>query len=316
MATLSTRRHGIYAVQLGVTASPVIVGGIEDNEIDFSPKLNAEAKSGEHFARSVWLQSQNPRASFTTLALKTALDEIGLTGLDISTLTNATQGLNFFAYKHAKGGTRASGSNHRKYHVQEGIISLGSLNATHQGDAKLAVNVLAQWDGTNDPIVESDSVAVPSGVTDAARWALGGVTIESIALPQVRSLQINFGVKVVSEGNESDVWDSFVTIAEILPTITLTGIDVEWLKAANIPRLGLAVTHANTKIYLRKRLEGGDFKTDVTAEHVKITAAGVISVDKPFDGDGNDAAECSLTMMCSYDGTNDPIVINTASAIT
>lgn len=314
---LVTRKASIYGVRLGVTGAAVMIGGIEQQNVKAEPDIRREAKSGETVARTVWLAGQSVGASFTSLDIKTILDNGAVTGLDIASLAHvSTPELDLFAYMHKKGGTREGASKHRKYHITEGIISFGSLTADHQGDAKLTVNAAAQWDGTNDPVTLADLETLPAAAADLVRFALGGVTIESVALPAVRSMTIDFGVKVVGEGNESDIWDSFFSIEEIAPVITIRGLDIEWLKAANIPLIGKAVTHANTTIYLRKRVQGGDFVANGTAEHIKITAAGSIFVEDAIDGSGSDGAECSLVMHCKNDGSNDPIIINTTSAIT
>ncbi len=140
---------------------------------------------------------------------------------------------------------------------------------------------------------------------------LGSKTIES-----VRSISIDFGLQAVGEAADGDIWDTFHSVVSAQPLITLRGVDVEWLKAANIPLVGLAATIANTDIYFRKRLTGGQYTPDVTAEHIKINVAGVIHIDDAFDGSVGGPAECSLTLRPYDDETNDTIKIATASAIT
>src|SRR5207244_731271 len=100
-----------------------------------------------------------------------------------------------------------------------------------------------------------------------------------------------------------------------LPSIRLSGIDSEWWKSTVIPLTGLNIGHTATAIYLRKRAAGGTFTADATAEHIKFTAAGMPIVEG-FDGSGNALDDVTVHFPLKFDGTNNPIVINTASAIT
>ncbi len=304
-----TTKHGVY----GVVIDSTLLGGITNLNTRTGSEVRNEPTSGEIYARFQSLVAQLPGAEFTTLNIAAALDLCALTGVDVGGLA---AGLNLYAQKHVEGGTRAGAASHRKYTLKDGILVPRTLSVTHQGDATLRYEAVGIWDGSNDVITISDSQSLPGGLTDAERFTLGPVTIESVSLAQVRAFELDFGLEVVSEGSDSDIWDTFISIASIQPQITLRGIDMEWFKAANIPLLGKAVTHTNTAIYLRKRAAGGSFVIDGTAEHIKFTAAGLATIDTPFDADGNEAGETSLVVPLKYDGTNAPLVIDTTSAIT
>jgi hypothetical protein len=55
---------------------------------------------------------------------------------------------------------------------------------------------------------------------------------------------------------------------------------------------------------------------DVTAEHIKLTAAGMATIENIFDDQADEPAQVSCEITTNYDGTNVPITIDTASAIT
>ena len=63
-------------------------------------------------------------------------------------------------------------------------------------------------------------------------------------------------------------------------------------------------------------LSGGTLVADATAEHIKITTAGMAVLRQPMDASGNRAAEGEIELRAHYDGTNLPLAITTASAIT
>lgn len=308
-----TLKHGLYAVQLDDVAD-VVIGGISAARVDMGNEVQAEPSSGDVYALANHIISQKPSAEFTTFELKVALDAIGVSGLDIATLAN---GISLWAQKHADAGGRATGANHRKYNAVKGLIVPVGLDFDHRGNAKLRYEVTPTWDGTNDPIIETDSQTPPTGFTNNNKWTLGKVTIGGFVMTEVKSASIEFGLALAPESADSDLHDSFVSIIRVVPRITIRGMNVEWLKAANIPRNGKAGTHANTSFYLRKRLGGGGYELDVTAVHVKFTMDGLAWIDGAYDAsDEESGAECSVIMQGKYDGANTPLKVDTASAIT
>jgi len=298
-----------------VQFNATMLGGITALNIDPGIQVRNDATGGEVFSQFQSINAIQPVATFTSKAIKAALDLSGLLGLDISTLG---AGLNMFAYKHASAGTRAGETSHRKYNVVEGLVFPRRLVAAGRGDADLNYEARITQDGSaNDPIIVTKDVTLPQAESDDQRFALGPVTIESVLLTHLRSFELAFGLTVETEGDGSSIYDTFASIATIQPVITLRGIDLEWLDSANIPWLGKVATHTNTAIYLRRRASGGSFVADEQEQHIKITAAGLATIGPCFDAAGATmGGEVSLTMPCKYDGTNNPVIINTASTIT
>lgn len=303
-----TKAHTLY----GVVFNATVLGGITAQNISTGTTVRGEGRSGEPYSRINHLVGQKPGATFTSEDIAAALAVCGPAGVDIDGLA---AGLILYAQAFADGGTRASGANHRSYTIYDGIVAPQQLRCTHQGDASIDYAALATYDGTHSPLVEADTVSLPAGLTDNARFTLGPITIGGVTLAEYRDLTIDFGIMVRSEGAESDIWDTFSYIVTYQPTITLRGIDVEWLKSTNIPLAGKAAAHADTAIYLRKRSDGGTFVADATAEHIQLTAAGLAWIPTPMDASGLDPAECTLMLRTKYDGTNLPIVVDTTSAL-
>lgn len=306
--TLATK-HGLYAVSIDST----VLGGITAQNLVTGSDVRSEQSSGEIYARIQALYAQKVAAGFSTRAIASALDACGYTGESIDDMT---AGLSLYAQKHEHGASRAAGANHRKFTFNAGILVPRNLSVNHQGDAVLSYDAVITYDGSNDPVVITDSVSLPAGVTDAERFTMGKTTIESIEIAGKRSFSIDFGLDVVGEGADSDIWDTIASIRAVNTVLTLRTWHVDAFGAAGIPLAGKSATHANTTLYLRKRAAGDSFVADATAEHIKITAAGLCHVDTGFDADGNDPTEVTLTMPLLFDGTNAPLIVDTASAIT
>lgn len=305
-----SRRHTIYAVQLNAA----LMQAITQNNIVTGTEVRGDPTSGEHRPRHRSVVAQKPSASFTSLAIASALDAAPFTGKDMSTVTG---GVNFFAHKLADGATRSAGSTHRKYNVVKGILFPTVLSCGHQGDASIAYQAAIVHDGSaNDPVIITDTEPLPGTLADSQRFTLGPVSIGGVSLgDHLQSLEINFGHSVETKGAKSDIWDTYAAINTTIMRLTFDSIDVELVKAANIPFSAKAATHANTLIYLRKRAHGGTFVPNGTAEHISITAAGIVYADPAFEASGTEAAKTKVMLDVSYDGTNEQLVFDTTAAI-
>lgn len=313
-----TRLYNNYGVKIdpdSFSGTPVIMGGITRVGLRIGNQVVAMPTSGEAYARFLALYGQKVNPTFETLNVAKGLTNCALSGLKIAAAAAGT-GLTLYAQQIAEGALRTSGSNHDSWNFKEGLLYPTSLSCDHQGDARLSYDCHATYDGTNNPVVVAASVALPTAPTDAERFTLGPVTLGGISFTQQMGLNLSFGLKCNSEGADSDIWDTFAWIEEVQPTLTLTGIDKKWFDATFVPLTGLALTHANTKIYLRKRAAGGTFVANGTAEHVKFTIAGLATVEDGWQGTGGGKGTVSLKLDTQYDGTNLPIVISPAIAIT
>ena len=289
------------------------LGAVSTQDLTFGSQVQNETASGFHFPEFPTLNAQLPTGNFTTMQIARGLGLCGLTGTSIAGLTT---GFKMYLRKQAEGSTAVAGANHHKYTMLRGVVVPTTLTVDHQGDATLTYNITATYDGSNAPIVLTTSQSLPAAQEDDQRFAIGPISIESQTYDHVKSMTIDFGINVVSEGSDSEIWDRFANIREIKPTVTFTGIDPDWFSAAKTPMLGRSASFANTAWYLRKRALGNSFVADGSAVHVKFTGAGLATIDNVMQVTGQDASGLTLTMSMYYDGTNAPLVIDTASTIT
>jgi hypothetical protein len=308
------RVHTLFAVEVYTDAmgASALVGGVTGQDLATATECRHSPSSGEAFPQHLAIYAQKPVANFSTMALAQALDAIGLTGLKIASTTNP--GVRFYAQQYAEGSTPASGSVHRRYTLREGILVPRRLSVSHQGDATLEYSALITWDGTNDPIVVNDSVALPSGLADDERFTLGPIRIGDEVFEQATSFELDFGLDARTTGAQSAIWDSHSSIRSVTPRLMITGIDVEWFKSTRIPLQGRKGTHADTAIYLRKRDgDGATFVANDDNVHIKLTGDGLCYAEQVFGASHGEDGTVSLAMPLRFDGTNAPLVIDTTS---
>lgn len=305
-----SRRYGIYAVNVG---NSTLLGGITQQNVSNDEGLGNEARSGEVYPRYTTLRNQEHKATFTTEDVATLLALAPGGYLDISALTG---GVKLFGQARLAGGTRDPASVHVRDAIVQGIFALRQLICPQDGDASLSAEGVAQWNGTDDPIARTINAAVPTGMVDSGRWGLGKITVAGILLTYFTNVIIDFGITIEPTRKEHEVWPRIVTISEIKPTITIRGINLAQMDAAAIPLLGLSGAHANTILYLRRRVQHLTYEADAALKHVKVTAYGRVAVNRLQDGSGAGPSEIEIVITCGYDGTNAPLVTAIDQAIT
>jgi hypothetical protein len=310
--------YGIYGVHLNGT----LLGGVTQVDDEYENSVQDDALSGEAFARFLALVAQKARASFATRQLKRLLDTVRTVDdgipMPYSNLAATVwgAGLRFYWQKKAAGGSQGSGAVHLQDKVAAGLIAVQRITCEHQGDAAAQCDVLPASDGSNELIARTFNVALPGGLLDDQRYSLGPVTLGGVAFTEFTSLEIALGFEMKLRGSESEIVDRFAFWDRVRPTILLRGLDLGWYQSAKIPTNGLLCTHANSKVYLRKRAQGASFVANGTAEHLSATADGTLTVGK-IGGAGSGAeSEIVAMLKCRFDGTNAPLLFNTATAIT
>lgn len=295
-----------------IEADSALLAGISSFDLSTNTQTRSESSDGEARARMTNVFAQDPTATFQSTDIVSALGITSQLGVSISAMT---AGLKFYLAKMVDEATADPGSVHRMFTIVQGILVPKSLSGSGDGDVTLDGEATATWDGTNDPIQISDTAALPVISAAAARFGLGSATIGSVSIGQVNQLSIDFGIELEVLRDGANIWPEMVIIKSIKPVLSLTGTKISNFAAGGIPLLGKAGTHANTTFWLRKRESGATFLADATAEHVKFTAAGLAYVET-VGGSHDQPAELSIKMPLDFDGTNEPLTVNTATAIT
>lgn len=314
-----TQLHGLEAIKFDVNdATTGVLSGITEESVIFNNTLSNTITDGDVYSRFNSLANQKIAAKFGCIHIDQALNLCGLTGLRISATGGMKTGMVLYRKKQAEGGARATGNNHDTHTIKEGILVPRRLVAEHGGDAKIEYDALATWDKTNDPLVIATGVALPTNPNTPSRFSLApislGIDEAATLFTQCRNLEVDFGLAANTEGADGDYWDTFARIAEAMPTITMRGVNKDWLSASKIPLTGANLTHAGCSILLMKRAQGGTFVAGDVAEHILITCAGMATIEEPWNARGNAPGETTLKITMRYDGTNLPIVVDTTYA--
>lgn len=251
---------------------------------------------------------------FTTGKVATALANGGLSGFVIDS-DGTNPGVDFYLQQHQPGGTRKTGSDHIKATLANGILVPQSLSAGSEDPAKLEFLAVGVYDGTNDPISYTLNQALPADTISADQMFFSGpVSINGTAIEGVQSFDLDFGVNLNRKGGDGLPYDTFVNIANREPVIKFTTLDVDTALSLVGPN-GAGHT-ADCHYYLRKAADGGTRVADATAQHIKLSTHKGSIIVRSINGGSGEIVGAEVEIHPVYDGTNDVITINTASAIT
>jgi hypothetical protein len=292
----------------------VLLGQMVDQNINLGISRFLEGSDGEVDNRYVSINEQRPMIGFTTTALAVALGVAGISGTPLDVDTPATKGsLEAFLQLLVEGGTRAATAT--MLTINEGILIPRTLSASQGAVARLSLEAHATYDGTNDPIVILAAQTIPTVTPGVAElFTLGPVQLNGVAVNGVVDLSIDFGIELIVEGSDGEVWPRFVAIMRRSPTISFTTPDAGILTTLGIT--GDAQGATDSVVYFRKIAEGGTRELDATAEHIKISIDdGMVHVEDLSASHGaRHGVRC--TLIPTWDGTAAVMVIDPASAIT
>jgi hypothetical protein len=306
-----------HALKLGANW----IGGTTNYNWTNAAAVAAAVTAGSAYPQQVSIPKVQPSFKFTSLNVGKALSVLGFVGLSLGGGTTAE----LWEILWDDNGVIASGSVHRKIAVTNGRAIWRQIQCNAGADATIELEVLGMSaDGIASPYVFTEAQAFPASVDDA-RFTLKGpaaggavVQLASLDFGCVTSLTIDSGWQISTESCVGNTYDQRINVASITPKITVVTQKTQLAAASGgVAPTGLAATHANSFLKLAKRLpKVAGFVADATAEHIRITADGVIVPTSGFSGSGNDDATSTFELTATFDGTNTPFVVNAASVLT
>jgi len=281
--------HTSGPVLLGST----VLGGITNLNSALGSVVRGEPTSGEIFARVMAILAQRPTVDFTTEDIALALATIGPMGASLG-----AGNLSIFGSRLVLGGSIDSASDHVALSAALGLIYPTTLTCSHQGNAQISYRAdVVSTDGQTQPWTLSTGSALPL-VTRANLYTLASATIGGVAVPQQVQLNVDFGIRVLTESGSSHPLPEIASLRAVLPTISITGSR----QAAYFSNLYGA--SGVFSIVLQQRAQGGLFDSG------SVTLSGVClgMQETIFRAAGQGAAQVGLIGHVEYDGTHAPIV--------
>lgn len=299
----------------GVSYGATVVEQITDTDLNTNPTIQKAPTDGGIGNRHISNRRVDPRMTFSSMDIDAIIDEFD-SGALWTKIDDLVGGFSIWQQQVDEGGTRTTGSTHRKINTVQGLVLPRTLNASDDSDLSIDMEVVPTWDGTNDPIVITDSQALPALGGSAAHYAMAKTTIGGISFVGKQSLSIDFGLSLFdTSAGDNDLYLTWAAIKDIASVLNMTFVDATKFADAVVPLMGKASEHADSTIYFRKRTATG-FEADASLVHISCTIAGLLTPDNPWSfSAGNDGGTVQMTLNSKYDGTNLPLVWSTGVAI-
>ena len=303
----------------------VIVGAMNSVAMPTDSEVVREVNSSRLFAYQAHLNFRSASISFTSWDLASLLGEVGLQGECIGTgLPLESVFVNVAQFD------CNSIVDFTTYEITKGIVFPTTITVDHQGNAQITYMVIAIFDGTNDPIVKVDSVASGAGNTvdvdtEDLRWTIYETWVGTSQVTKVKSINLDFGIQTSTDGADSEQFDSWVSLDQILPVLTIQGITPDFLKES--PTVGAGDRVEITTLGGEAVIGGADVtrvslkergNVIATSTHILIDINGLARVTDPFGSSGNDAGRSEIRIEAHLVGpaaANAPIVIQTGVEI-
>ena len=267
----------------------------------FSPGLRTavEVADGEVYATYSSLTAGAPSFRVTTADVDAALDAIAVAGTAVSSNTA------MWSRAYSGGGSRVAGAtaSHHKILVNAGLCVLRRLSARHGDHATVDFEVIANKSGSTAPVTYSEGVALPGSTLGADElWTLGSVSLNG-AIEGVESVEVDFGVDVLSEAKDSDIYPTFLSVRRVMPSLRIRSTNIDL--TSSLTEDGLSYSASQVVVTLAKRAEGGTF----AGSGDKTLTMGKCRVDVVSISDDPRRIELLITPIATAGGSVDPITV-------
>ena len=290
-----------YAADLNGT----LVDNVLDQSINPGVSLVRPIVDGEVHPRAAFVGIADPTININSHQIAVVLDALAPDGMKLGAAAIAT----LFCQKGLDGGTRAGALSHLKLECKAGIvIPMTASVGVDETPGTVAFAIHAMDDLTNDPFIFTAAQSLAGTPDPDERFWAGPVKLNNVAVNGVQGITVNFAWSLRKRRAAGAINPTHISIESRLSQISIVTDDAALIATYNEP---VAIA-SSTLAYFRK----GDVGTrviDGTAEHIKFTVAEGVIVSRGVSG-ANQAG--AIDIIPQYDGSNELIAIDAASAIT
>ncbi|HEY1600451.1 MAG TPA: hypothetical protein VGG64_12665 [Pirellulales bacterium] len=303
----------IYVLH-GIQTPNSFYSQIEDSRP--SPRVQAVLQYGSGYPQPLFkgFVGFKPEITFRTTQLATLLAETGLLGANLS---GGNTDLIFRNVTDLGSRDATSATTGIRLRMENAMMYVKSISASHQGRATAEVRLCGIYDGTNPPIIPTGSVAITGTPSAAEYFGLGPVEINSTTLDGVQDMSIDLGTETYERGSASDIFDTFIAIKQINPKVTIRGLATEPWTTYGLTGTQLTALACFLRKVNNKATGGLAYVANATAQHIAFGAtAGTIVVDDTQAGGNSEAMTGLILDLIAPSTTAGALTISTASAIT
>ena len=303
--------YGVYAVKADFTdGTALTIDQVTDENLTHGLDKLKLFGSGYYRPTFQTTRKADPIGEFTTQMI-TSLNTFTIGGALIDSDVDDV-GLELYFQLLDTDVNRAAGSNHMAATINLGRLQPMTINAGLDDAATLVYQATISYDGTNAPIVYTDSQALPSVTAADECFFAGPISINGTSIADVQNTTIEFNptVRALRAGGP---YPTFVYLLRYEPVIRCTILDASKLATYGISGVPQGAT--DSIVYLQKGSANGARVADNVAEHISFTMDdGTIWVDTARSAEEQEG-EVVLVLDPNYDDSNEILVLSIATTI-
>lgn len=295
----------------------IIAGGTTITQMtDVTPANNfqdlAEFSAGQTAPQYSGSQFATPDITFNSPQIASVLAAIDTEGVAVD-LSGGNVDLHY--KKGNPHGTReadASLVHLRGRLTTNALLYWTGLRASQGQLAEISCRLLPVWDGTNNPIIWTGSLALAGTSQAAEQFTLGRIDLNGTNISAVQDLDWNNNVEPEEVGDSGEPFISYGGINRFSPQFTFRTRDTTVISTYGA--VGTALT--GFEVYLRKKAASGINVADATAQHIKLFKASAAGTIKARQVSGLNGMAEVFVQLLKPSAAADPFDISTTSAIT
>lgn len=306
----------IYKLDQIVLPGPVNIQTLSNSQLNFGVTSMNNRGAGQLFPNFSTTEMQQPQVDFTTKALDLLLGACGVGGVSYSSAVSC-----YLKAATATGYATRATTSHKKAVINSSLLYWSNIKLQHNGQGEVQCSLVVNYDGTNDPVIFTSSIALTGTIAATNYFGAGPVYINTVQIPGVQEINITSGVKLIQAGGESDEFNTFQGIETGEPEVTIKTFEpVNW---EQLLLRGIALNGVSgLTFFARKYLAQGSTSTGVSARvpngttaHIQFQAINGRAV--PMDTQGQESGPISDTLKIECIALTDvlPLIVTTGSAI-
>lgn len=327
------RTHSIEFVPFGgtaLTSTNLTIAAISNQRLVANATVQKDIPSNKTFPQNGRIEFGAWDLEITTMAARRVISGFGnaLAACIGGASPNLDSVVLYLAAYDCDG--QLASSSHRAYTIQKGAAFLTSMQSDHRGDLGFTFRVAAVRGAAGDAnaaVVLTTGSALPSeaqiengGYDQYERFTLGDDTdtlLHNTAVGGKRSISVDFGPSLRTEGADSDIADSILLIESFSPVVTATGIEPTWFSHLTAGGLKLGIegaqvdvaAGATAAIFKFRKRSGAGFTTEA-GNWLQMAMSGIAHYSEPVAQTGLEPATAAVQIDVIQDsatGVNGPI---------
>jgi hypothetical protein len=279
--------------------------GVQGHAADYGSEMISPASDGTVHESLHSVGRYTPRASFSTLALKTMMDALNDSTDAPMKALNGTTGLVMVGAKEATSAPGYAGSTvHEALTALNGLVYATGISCA--GGTSPAILSLAapfySTDGTAAVLVPS-AVALPTQPTPAECFVWDSITHNSVALDGFSNFNLSIGVNVRQIHSGADIYPRLITAGPAAGPIrwrlTFDTTDLAWARTIGAAGSTSTLTASFTQLAQGGTRSGTTYGFTFNSRYMRVTQAAGGSQGSPM--------KASVEVLPRWDGTNKPV---------